>query len=102
MRQSAARQFPDYRQSVPSSCLRVIEFFSHLVSKVVAIGQVKEIVRHGTLMENWLPAFRSFGFELQGPCSAFNSWRAHERDPKTFSLAAHNQELVLGHVTFVL
>jgi len=24
------------------------------------------------------------------------------RDPKTFSLAAHNQELVLGHMTFVL
>ena len=49
-----------------------------------------------------LPAFRSFGFEFQGPCSAFTPWRARERDPKTFSLAAHNQELVLGHVTFVL
>src|SRR5262245_54580336 len=46
--------------------------------------------------------FRSFGFEFQGPCSAFTSWRARKRDPKTFSLAAHNQELVLGHVTFVL
>jgi hypothetical protein len=46
--------------------------------------------------------FRSFGFEFQGPCSAFTSWRARERDSKTFSLAAHNQELVLGHVTFVL
>jgi hypothetical protein len=44
----------------------------------------------------------SFGFEFQGPCSAFTSWRARKRDPKTFSLAAHNQELVLGHVTFVL
>jgi hypothetical protein len=44
----------------------------------------------------------SFGFEFQGRCSAFTSWRARERDPKTFSLAAHNQELVLGHVTFVL
>src|SRR6266550_7540490 len=44
----------------------------------------------------------SFGFEFQGPCSAFTSWRARECDPKTFSLAAHNQELVLGHVTFVL
>jgi hypothetical protein len=46
--------------------------------------------------------FRSFSFELQGRCSAFTSWRARKRDPKTFSLAAHNQELVLGHVTFVL
>src|SRR5262245_34176821 len=46
--------------------------------------------------------FRSFGFECQGPCSAFTSWRARKRDPKTFALAAHNQELVLGHVTFVL
>src|SRR6266567_6448769 len=46
--------------------------------------------------------FRSFGFELQGRCSAFTSWRARKRDPKTFSLAAHNQEFVLGHVTFVL
>src|SRR6516162_11713119 len=45
---------------------------------------------------------RSFGFEFQGPCSAFTSWRARKRDPKTFSLPAHNQELVLGHVTFVL
>jgi len=45
--------------------------------------------------------FRSFGFELQGRCSAFTSWRARKRDPKTFSLAAHNQELVLGHVTFI-
>src|SRR6266545_4520802 len=46
--------------------------------------------------------FRSFGFELQGRCSAFTSWRARKRDPKTLSLAAHNQEFVLGHVTFVL
>src|SRR6516165_3998765 len=46
--------------------------------------------------------FRSFGFEFQGPCSALTSWRARKRDPKTLSLAAHNQELVLGHVTFVL
>src|SRR5262245_35662710 len=46
--------------------------------------------------------FRSFGFEFQEPCSAFTSWRARKRDPKTFSLPAHNQELVLGHVTFVL
>src|SRR5262245_21357097 len=45
--------------------------------------------------------FRSFGFELQRPCSAFTSWRACKRDPKTFSLAAHNQELVFGHVTFI-
>src|SRR5262249_46822937 len=44
----------------------------------------------------------SFGFELQGRCSTFASWRARERDPKTFSLAAHNQELVLRHVTFFL
>ena len=35
--------------------------------------------------------FRLFGFELQGRCSAFTSWRARERDPKTFSLATHNQ-----------
>ena len=39
---------------------------------------------------------RSFGFELQGRCSAFASWRARKRHPKTFSLAAHNRELVLG------
>src|SRR5262245_40233262 len=45
---------------------------------------------------------RSFAFELQRRCSAFTSRRARKRDPKTFSLAAHNQELVLGHVTFVL
>jgi hypothetical protein len=32
----------------------------------------------------------SFGFEFQGRCSAFTSWRARERGPKTFSLAAHN------------
>jgi hypothetical protein len=46
--------------------------------------------------------FRSFGFELQGPCSAFTSWRAHIRNPKAFPLAAHNQELVLRHMTFAL
>src|SRR6266704_73130 len=46
--------------------------------------------------------FRSFGFEFQGRCSAFTSWRARKRDPKTFSLAAHNTDLILGHVTFVL
>jgi len=45
---------------------------------------------------------RSFGFEFQEPWSAFTSGRARKRYPKTFSLAAHNQELVLGHVTFVL
>ena len=38
----------------------------------------------------------SFGFELQGPCSAFTSWRARERDPKTFPLAAHNLDAVEG------
>src|SRR6476661_40897 len=47
-------------------------------------------------------SFRLFGFELQGRCSAFTSWRARKRDPKTFSLAAHNQELVLRHMTFGL
>src|SRR6516225_6144953 len=47
-------------------------------------------------------SFRSFGFELQGRCSAFTSWRARKRDPKTFSLAAHNQELVHRHMTFGL
>ena len=45
---------------------------------------------------------RSFGFEFQGPCSAFTTWRARICDPKTFSLAAHNQELVLRHMTFSL
>jgi hypothetical protein len=35
--------------------------------------------------------FRSFGFEFQGPCSPFTSWRARKRDPKTLSLAAHVQ-----------
>jgi hypothetical protein len=47
-------------------------------------------------------AGRSFSFEFQGRCSAFTSWRACERYPKTFSLAAHNEELVLRHMTFVL
>jgi transposase len=47
-------------------------------------------------------SFRLFGFELQGRCSAFTSWPARKRDPKTFSLAAHNQELVLRHMTFGL
>src|SRR5262249_3651918 len=46
--------------------------------------------------------FPLIGFELQGPCSAFTSWRARKRDAKTFSLAARDQELVLGHMTFVL
>ena len=46
--------------------------------------------------------FRSFGFELQGPRSAFTSWRARIRYPKMFSLPAHKQKLVLGHVTFLL
>src|SRR6516162_5104076 len=41
-------------------------------------------------------------FEFQEPRSAFTSWRARKRDPKTFSLTAHDQELVLRHVTFVL
>ena len=49
-----------------------------------------------------ITSFRLFGFELQGRCSAFTSWRAPKRDPKTFSLAAHNQELVLRHMTFGL
>src|SRR5262245_40443762 len=44
----------------------------------------------------------SFSFELQGPCSALTSWRAHIRNPQTFPLAAHNQELVLRHMTFAL
>src|SRR6516165_535533 len=33
-------------------------------------------------------SFRSFGFELQGPCSAFTSWRARIRDPQTLALPA--------------
>ena len=37
--------------------------------------------------------FRSFGFELQGRCSAVASWRARKRDPKTFSLAAQFEEV---------
>jgi hypothetical protein len=51
---------------------------------------------------NWLPAFRSFGFELQGPCSAFTSWRARVSYTQAFALPAHNQRLVLRHVAFVL
>src|SRR6516162_1567501 len=34
-------------------------------------------------------SFRSFGFELQGPCSAFTSWRARIRGPQTLALPAH-------------
>src|SRR5215471_7104061 len=48
------------------------------------------------------PAFRSFGFELQGPRSAFTSWRARIRYTQPLALPAHNQKLVLRHVTFVL
>jgi hypothetical protein len=47
-------------------------------------------------------AFRSFGFELQGPCSAFTSWRARVSYTQAFALPAHNQRLVLRHVGFVL
>ena len=35
---------------------------------------------------NWLPAFRSFGFELQGPCSAFTSRRARIRYTQALAL----------------
>ena len=49
-----------------------------------------------------VPAFRSFGFELQGPCSAFTSWCARIRYTQALALPAHNQKLVFGHVTFVL
>jgi hypothetical protein len=45
---------------------------------------------------------RSFGSELQGPCPTFASWRVRKCDPKTFSFPAHNQELVLRHMTFAL
>src|SRR6266436_1964464 len=45
------------------------------------------------------PCVPSFGFESQEPWSVFTSRRARKRDPKTFSLTAHNQELVLRHVT---
>src|SRR5262249_54671482 len=55
----------------------------------------------GTQAGRIATCFRSFGLEFQGPCS-FTSRRARKRDPKTFSLPAHDQELVLGHVTFVL
>src|SRR5262249_2930192 len=51
---------------------------------------------------NWLPAFRSLSFELQGPCSAFTSWRARIRYTQALALPAHNQKLVLRHVAFVL
>jgi hypothetical protein len=33
--------------------------------------------------------FRSFGFELQGHCSAFSSWRARIRYTQTLALPAH-------------
>jgi len=33
---------------VPSRCLHAIELFSDLVSNAIAIGQVKEITRHGS------------------------------------------------------
>jgi hypothetical protein len=42
-----ARQFPGHCHRVPSGCRHVIEFFSDLVSNAIAIGQVKEIARHG-------------------------------------------------------
>jgi hypothetical protein len=51
---------------------------------------------------NWLPAFRSLSFELQGPCSAFTSRRARIRYTQALALPAHNQKLVLRHVAFVL
>src|SRR5215468_671205 len=51
---------------------------------------------------NWLPAFRSPSFELQGPCSTFASWRARIRYTQALALPAHNQKLVLRHVAFVL
>ena len=47
---------------------------------------------------NWLPGFRSFRFELQGPCSAFAPWRVRIRYTQAFALPAHNQKLVLRHV----
>jgi hypothetical protein len=61
-----------------------------------------ECARRAKLRRANCYAIRSFGFELQGPCSAFTAWRARKRDPKTFPLAAHNQELVLRHMTLVL
>src|SRR5262249_28763724 len=51
---------------------------------------------------NCTTCFRSFGFELQKPCSAFTPWSARIRYTQTFSLPAHKQVLVFGHVTFVL
>jgi len=47
-----------------------------------------------------LPA-HLISFEFQEPRSAFTSWRARKRDPKTFSLTAHDQELVLRHANLV-
>ena len=35
---------------------------------------------------NWLPAFRSLSFELQGPCSAFTSRRARIRYTQALAL----------------
>src|SRR5215467_7235243 len=37
---------------------------------------------------NWLPAFRSLSFELQGPCSTFASWRARIRHTQVHAHAA--------------
>jgi hypothetical protein len=54
------------------------------------------------LADGLLPAFCSFGFELQGPRSAFTSWRARIGYTQTLSLPAQEQIFVLGHVTFFL
>src|SRR5262245_32902815 len=48
------------------------------------------------------PSLPSFGFEFQEAWSVFTSRRTRKRNPKTLSLTAHNQELVLRHVTLFL
>src|SRR5215469_16458166 len=64
---------------------------SHVAGVMMAGIEMRHVPYRGARQELRC----SFGFELQGPCSAFTSWSAHIRDPKTFPLAAHSQELVL-------
>src|SRR5262249_57827300 len=61
-------------------------------------NRVADTVRWSSLNDILI---RSFGLELQRPSSTFTR-RARIRDPKSFSLSAHNQELFFGHVTFFL
>ena len=45
---SVARQLAGHGHSVPSRGLHSVEFFSLLVTNLIAIGQVKEITRHAS------------------------------------------------------